>query len=78
MENLTGWVCPKCGRVYSPFMPECGHCNGSMNIQPIQPQVQGNTENTKDMAEYVEKYLGMPKETFYEWTEGEMPKEGGA
>ena len=25
MRNV-GWVCPKCGRVYAPFVGECGHC----------------------------------------------------
>ena len=23
----NGWTCPKCGRVYAPFIPECQHCN---------------------------------------------------
>ena len=23
----NGWICPKCGRVYAPFIPECHHCN---------------------------------------------------
>lgn len=23
----NGWICPKCGRVYAPFIPECQHCN---------------------------------------------------
>ena len=22
-----GWECPKCGKIYAPFMPECGCCN---------------------------------------------------
>lgn len=24
----TGWVCPKCGRVYSPTNPICWYCGG--------------------------------------------------
>ena len=24
--GLSGWVCPKCGRVYSPFTPMCYYC----------------------------------------------------
>lgn len=23
----TGWICPKCGRVYGPFMNACPYCN---------------------------------------------------
>ena len=23
-----GWICPKCGRVYSPSTPMCWHCGG--------------------------------------------------
>lgn len=23
-----GWICPKCGRVYSPFTPMCLYCGG--------------------------------------------------
>lgn len=22
-----GWICPKCGRVYGPWVPSCEHCN---------------------------------------------------
>lgn len=25
----TGWICPKCGRVYAPFVMECSHCNNN-------------------------------------------------
>lgn len=25
----TGWVCPKCGRVYAPTCPACFHCGPS-------------------------------------------------
>ena len=27
-----GWVCPKCGRVYSPFMPMCLYCGDEVNV----------------------------------------------
>jgi rubrerythrin len=25
---MTGWICPKCGSVYAPFVAECAVCNG--------------------------------------------------
>lgn len=27
-----GWICPKCGRVYSPFTPMCLYCQGETTI----------------------------------------------
>ena len=40
MKN-TGWICPKCGRVYAPFIMECSNCNNN-EIKPdpciITPQ----------------------------------------
>lgn len=28
----TGWVCPKCSRVYSPDTPQCWSCNGPLHF----------------------------------------------
>jgi uncharacterized OB-fold protein len=28
MPAQAGWVCPKCGNVYSPRTWECSECNG--------------------------------------------------
>lgn len=29
-----GWVCPKCGRAYAPFVAECKHCVGTATPTP--------------------------------------------
>lgn len=33
ISNMNnGWVCPKCGRVYAPYIPECWHCNKALIV----------------------------------------------
>jgi hypothetical protein len=27
---MTGWICPKCGSVYAPFVADCAACNGRL------------------------------------------------
>lgn len=31
-QTPTGWICPKCGRVYSPTTPMCLYCKGDTTI----------------------------------------------
>lgn len=31
----TGWICPKCGRVYGPFMNQCPFCNKMFEVTCI-------------------------------------------
>jgi len=37
-EN-KGWICPKCGRVYAPWIDKCQYCGGSTitNMPPTCP-----------------------------------------
>jgi len=28
-NNNEGWVCPKCGRVYAPWVEKCQYCGGN-------------------------------------------------
>lgn len=27
LTSQKGWECPKCGRIYAPYVPECHSCN---------------------------------------------------
>lgn len=29
-SGMQGWICPKCGRVYSPFIHTCEYCNNKI------------------------------------------------
>lgn len=42
MSNQQGWVCPKCGNVYAPWVKECCNCNGGGDggrvASPVTPK----------------------------------------
>lgn len=31
-QTPTGWICPKCGRVYSPTTPMCLYCKNEIPV----------------------------------------------
>lgn len=37
MTSNHGWTCPKCGRVYAPYVPECRECNERAGITLAKP-----------------------------------------
>jgi len=32
--SITGWICPKCQRVYGPAAQDCPRCNAGTDILP--------------------------------------------
>ena len=54
----TGWICPKCGRVYAPFIYECAHCNnnevkpdpGLITLPWTQDYSKYKSETTADLG----------------------------
>jgi predicted ATP-dependent serine protease len=38
-----GWVCPKCGRVFAPWVGSCGYCQPGYITQPYtNPSTTGD------------------------------------
>lgn len=43
VPTQQGWECPKCGRVYAPFMPACTHCvTPAINASDTNREVPGS------------------------------------
>ena len=38
MKSMNPWICPKCNRVYAPFIAECKKCNDELNKNKIIPE----------------------------------------
>ena len=59
MENFsgifgqTGWICPKCGRVFSPFTMMCPYCKNS-DTNNFDKVISTLVETEKEEAIYNE------------------------
>lgn len=40
MARQEGWICPKCGKVYSPSVDNCSSCNGGKASQYDREKAQ--------------------------------------
>jgi hypothetical protein len=49
--NNQGWICPKCGRVWSPITPSCFPCNESQKTGEIYP-TRSNPPNTVTIGDF--------------------------
>ena len=36
-DETKGWICPKCGRVYAPWVNKCQYCGNSTTITYTPP-----------------------------------------
>jgi len=58
--KTTGWICPKCGRVYGPHIAECAVCNNDspQTIYPCYPCVPFYPVNPNFTADGTADYWG--------------------
>ena len=54
-----GWICPKCGRVYSPSQSMCLYCGGNTNVMPNN--VNDDMPSIKDYFVYKVNPLEAPE-----------------
>ena len=46
-QMKEGWICPRCGRIWSPDVVECAPCNHpSLTPQEAKETVADNTDQT--------------------------------
>lgn len=47
-----GWVCPKCGRIYSPSTPMCFYCNNTESTT-----ITATSTDYTEYAKYLNNFL---------------------
>ena len=69
-DGPRGWICPKCGRVYSPSTSMCLYCGGNTTTvinTTTPPNTTGSTPyrfpdiitSTTDIPTYLDKIINM-------------------
>lgn len=63
MFGQQGWVCPKCGKVFSPFTSECLYCNKekirtNTTTINIVKDMQSNITSTETVIKCDKKSMG--------------------
>lgn len=53
MANDHGWICPKCGRVYNPWVMSCEPCNMKAIINQQQAGTFQNSLIPKDNSNHI-------------------------
>lgn len=51
---MNPWICPKCNRVYAPFICECKNCNDKINeisYVGVQNSICGKESKVREMKE---------------------------
>lgn len=52
-----GWVCPTCGKVYSPYTPMCYYCGGEQKTITYTTNTKNvEIDKTKSLAQLIGEY----------------------
>ena len=82
--NMSGWKCPTCGRIYSPYITSCEYCNDTYDNGTDSPMVSAPSKNeivveskpNIDLASIIapirEKIQKMGRRDTYEDSHGEF------